>query len=291
MMKNLKFDLLSLNKIITLLLVKIEDWIEIVIKSLPNIMLAALVACLTIFTLRIVQKLANKPLKSISPNLAVYQLFKKLISLIFLSSGFFLSLEILNLEKTVTSILAGAGVLGIALGFAFQEIASNFVSGIFIAFKGPYKLDDIVKIGDYLGTVSTIDMRTTTIRTFQGLEVIIPNKELFTKPFINYTYTPERRIDLTVGVSYSSDLAHVKDIATKALERIEERVPEYEIEFFYQDFADSSINFDIRMWVYYPGNQAYLKARSEMIMNIKKAFDDNNITIPFPIRTVELKKS
>jgi len=288
-MNNLKFDLLSLNKVFALLFVKLEGWIEMVIKSLPNLILSAFVVVLTIFTLKIVQKLTNKPLKSISPNLAVYQLFKKLLSIAFLSSGLFLSLEILNLEKTVTSLLAGAGVLGIALGFAFQEIASNFVSGIFIAFKGPYKIEDIVKIGDYFGTVVIIDMRTTTIRTFQGLEVIIPNKELFTKPFINYTSTPERRIDLTVGVSYGSNLELVKDVALKALEPIEERIVEYDIEFYYHEFADSSINFDIRMWIHYPGNQAFLKARSEMVIKVKKAFDENNITIPFPIRTIEMK--
>lgn len=150
-------------------------------------------------------------------NKAVINLLRTITFVLVLAVGLFVSLGVLQLEKTVTSILAGAGVIGLALGFAFQEIASNFVSGIFIAFQGPYQIGDIVKIDSFFGEVSKISLRTTSILTFEGLEVLIPNKDMFTKPFINYTKSPDRRLDLSVSVSYGDDLDLVERVIKKAL--------------------------------------------------------------------------
>ena len=97
-----------------------------------------------------------------------------------------------------------------ALGFAFQDIAANFVSGILIAFRQPYRIGDIVEVEGYQGEVKSIDLRTTSLVTFQGIEIYIPNKEMFTKPLENYTTTPRRRLDIEVGVSYGDDLRKVE---------------------------------------------------------------------------------
>ena len=121
-----------------------------------------------------------------------------------------LYLSILQLDKAVTSILAGAGIIGLALAFAFQDIAANFISGIFISFRKPIKLGDVVKINDYMGKVEQINLRDTIILTFQGQMVIIPNKDVFQSPIENYSLLGRRRLDLVVGVSYGDDLEKVK---------------------------------------------------------------------------------
>ena len=90
-------------------------------------------------------------------------------------------------------MLAGAGVVGLALAFAFQDIAANFISGIFISFRKPLHIDDIVKIGDYMGRVEEINLRDTVLRTFQGQMVIIPNKNVFQNPIENYSMLGKRR--------------------------------------------------------------------------------------------------
>lgn len=116
--------------------------------------------------------------------------------------------------------------------------------------------------------------------------VIIPNKEVLQNPIENYSLLGKRRMDLTVGVSYDADLRKVKEITLKAVEGIEALTKD-ETTFFYKEFADSSINFDIRLWVNTPEQPEYLHVRSEAVMRIKKAYDENNITIPFPIRTLD----
>ena len=158
---------------------------------------------------------------------------------------------------------------------------------MFIAFRQPYQIGDIIKIDDFFGEVTSIDLRTTSITTFDGLEAVLPNKKLFTESFINYTSTPVIRVELGVGVSYGEDLDRVEKITLDTIKSLDGLVPGKDVQFFYDEFGGSSINFITRFWVGFPDNGAMLKAKHEAIKRIKKAFDENDISIPFPIRTLD----
>ena len=138
-----------------------------------------------------------------------------------------------------------------------------------------------------MGKVEEINLRDTTIRTFQGEMVIIPNKEVFQNPIENYSLLGKRRFDLTIGVSYGEDLRKVMEVTLNAVKAIEGLSEEDQTTMFYQEFGDSSINFVIRMWVNSTDQPTYLQVGSEAIIQIKKAYDENNIMIPFPIRTLD----
>lgn len=263
------------------------SWFENLVRSLPNILIAIIIFIMFLFIASFMRKLSSKLLSKLSYSVSVINLSKTTVYYCTLFIGLFICLEILNLEKTVTSILAGAGVIGLALGFAFQEIASNFIAGIIIAMREPYRIDDIIEIQGFQGIVTEINLRTTNITTFAGLEVIIPNKTMFTEPLTNYTSTPTRRMDLKVGISYAENLDKVEEVTLKAVETISNRDESKEPEFYYEEFGDSSINFTVRVWVKYPNNQAYILSRHEAVKNIKRAYDSNGITIPFPIRTLD----
>ena len=194
------FNYIDFDKITKILSTKLNAWMASVVKVIPNLIVASIILILSIILAHLAKSLFSKSVRKFTKNHTIIDLFSSLIYLVTLLIGLFISLEILHLDKTVTSLLAGAGVIGLALGFAFQEIASNFVSGIFIAFKEPYQVGDIVEIENYFGEVIKISLRTTSIMTFQGLEVLIPNKDMFTKPFTNLTTTPKRRLDIKVGV-------------------------------------------------------------------------------------------
>ena len=273
---------------LNLLTQKLMTWYEIGIKSLPNFIVAIVILFLFVFFAKTARKISKKLMKRISQSRSVNNLLETIIYLVVLFIGLFTALEIIGLEKTVTSILAGAGVLGLAVGFAFQEIASNFAAGIFIALQEPYKIGDIVEIEGRVGEVTKIELRTTSLTTFQGLEVYIPNKDMFTKALVNFTSTPKRRVDISVGVSYSDNLKLVEQTVKKALEDITGRMKEREVEVFFQNFGESSIDLSARVWITYRGGTEYLQANHEAIMRIKSSFDENNITIPFPIRTLDV---
>ncbi|MEO5943723.1 MAG: mechanosensitive ion channel [Ferruginibacter sp.] len=278
---------MDINKAYELIKLKLTTWLHDLITLLPNILLATIVLVIGFFIAKFIKKIALKLINKLSVNQTLANLFGSVIYIFFIGVTLFTVLSILKLDKAVTSILAGAGIIGLAMAFAFQDIAANFISGVFISFRRPLHIGDIVKIKDYMGKVEEINLRDTTLRTFQGQMVIIPNKEVFQSPIENYSLLGKRRIDLTIGVSYGEDLQKVKDITLEAVKNIEGLSKEDETTFFYQTFGDSSINFIIRLWVNTPDQPVFLNVGSEAVMRIKSAYDKNNIMIPFPIRTLD----
>ena len=176
----------------------------------------------------------------------------------------------LNLDKTVTSLLVGVGIIGLALGFAFQDIVANFISGVIIAIQQPFKKGDLLETNSYFGRVHKISLRTTDIHTMDGLDVIIPNKDVLQNPLINYTKTPTRRVELNVGISYSEDLEAVKKMVLQIVMKQKAVLADKPVEFFYIEFWESSINFRTRFWVESSSEGAFLENRCNVILSIKK---------------------
>ncbi|RYZ77699.1 MAG: mechanosensitive ion channel [Proteobacteria bacterium] len=266
---------------------KLSSWTATAVAMLPNLLVATLVMLGFWLASRLVSKVVRNLLSHTSESPTVTRLIVTFARMFILFFGLFTTLGILNLDKTVASLLAGAGVIGLAIGFAFQEIAANFFSGILIALRKPFREDDIVQVDSYFGTVSQITLRTTNLRSPDGLEILIPNKDMFTKAVTNYTRTPDRRVDLEVGVSYGDDLRKVEKVVRDAVDKIPGRLPNKEIDFFFKAFGDSSITFQVRIWIDFHKQTDYLSALHNMIVAIKEAFDANDISIPFPIRTLD----
>ena len=278
---------MDFEKAYNLILDKLEVWIRQFIKLLPNIVMAALVIVLALYLAKIISKLIGKLVHRFTDHESLINLFSNFVYLVILGIGFFSALSILQLDKAVTSILAGAGILGLALAFAFQDIAANFMAGIFLTLRRPFKPGDIVKCKEIMGKVLLINLRDTLILTFQGQTVIIPNKEIFQNSIENYSTIGKRRLDLKVGISYGDDLQKVKKVTLEAVKDISVLSDDEPPRFFYESFADSSITFILQLWFNSPDQPVFLSGRSEAIMKIKKAYDENNISIPFPIRTLD----
>lgn len=274
----------ALNKIIS----KTSDWLETAITMLPNLAVAILLVVLFYFLARLSRFGLKKLNNRFHGNSSIMRLVGNVIFAIILCIGIFVALSVLQLDKAVTSLLAGAGIIGLALGFAFQETASNFLAGIIMTFKKPFRHGDMIKTNDITGIVQELSLRSTLVRTFQGEDVIIPNKMIFYNPIFNYNSFPKRRIDLKARVSYRDDLEKVRDIATEALSTIPSRDEEREIKIWYEEFAESSVYFTAAVWINFTSKSNYRDSFSAAVMNLKKAFEENDITIPFPIRTVHL---
>lgn len=278
---------IDISKISELITEKLSVWFEELVRILPNIILAAVILVLGFLAAKIVRKFSLRMISKMSHSVTLNNLFASVIYFIFIGIVLFTALSVLKLDKAVTSILAGAGILGLALAFAFQDIAANFISGIFISFRKPLQVGDIVKIKDYMGKVVEVNLRDTMLSTFEGQTVIIPNKDVFQNPIENYSYLKKRRFDLSIGVSYGEDLERVRQITLDAVKGIEEISETLETTLFFHEFGDSSINFTIRMWIDTAEQPVYKKVGSEAIIRIKKAYDANDIMIPFPIRTLD----
>lgn len=277
----------EIDKAFSGLVVKLEAWLHQIILMLPNLLIALLVLVITLVVAKLLRRASENLLHRVSHSLALNNLIANVVYIGVVLIGIFFALGILKLDKTVTSLLAGVGIIGLALGFAFQDIAANFIAGVFIATRKPFNVGDVIKSNDYFGIIEKINMRTVDIRQVTGELVKVPNKMVFENPIINYNYFGIRRIDLPVGVSYGENLEKVKQVILDVMHGITGQVEKKDVEVMYTEFGDSSINLLVRFWIHYNRQTDYVQAKSEAIMKIKKAFDANYITIPFPIRTLD----
>lgn len=267
---------------------KVNGWWETSVSMFPNFVVAMIVLIVFFVVAKYVKHLLKKFFQKFYGQSAVINLFSNIVYLSVLTAGLFVALDILDLDKTVTSMLAGLGIIGLALGFAFQEIAANFISGIILSINKPFTIGDIVEVDGNIGTIEFVSLRTTNIRTFQGQKVMIPNKTIFQNAIINYTENGKRRVDLEVGVSYGDDLEKVQKVTLEAISSLDDIIKDEGVQFYFTEYGDSSINFVVMFWTEYKiKHSEYLEAQHRAIIAINKAFKANEITIPFPIRTLD----
>lgn len=266
---------------------KLEGWLNTFIVMLPNILLAALVMGVGLWLTRLIRKYVEKSLQRFVHHEAVVKLGTNIVTAGFVLVIILLALTILKLDTALKSMLAGAGVAGLAIGLALQDPIVNLFSGVMMSTKRAFEIGDFIETNDFKGTIQRITLRSTTLRTPQGEQVLIPNKLIYHNPMKNYTGSGERRVDLSCGVSYGDDLNQVAEVATSAIRNNVDYNKDREVELIFTDFGDSSINFQLRFWLSGPSWRDYLVARSEAIIALKEAFDQHDIMIPFPIRTLD----
>lgn len=276
--------------VISILFEKIQLWWFNLIEILPNILVGIFILVLA----TLLGKLAHRIIENILLRTHLRPTLRRLIGttvqFIFIFAGILIALSVLKLDKAATSALAGVGLVGLALGYAFQDIIANFVSGIFIS------INRVIAVGDYIeadgqeGTVIETSLRTTTLESIQGQHIMIPNSKIFEETMINYTTSGERRIDIRCGVAYDSNLEKVEQVTREVLEQLSTRDTSKDVNFFYTEFGDSSINFLCNFWIDTTEIQSFVVAQNEAIKAIKKRFDEEEFNIPFPIRTIINKK-
>ncbi len=270
-----------------LILDQLAGWYNSFISHLPNIGIAIVVLIIAYFVSKYVDKGIQRLLASRVSQASVRRLAGKAVAIVVVIGGIFIAMSVLQLNDAVQGIIAGAGISGLVIGLALQGSMSNVISGIILSFRKQVRVGDWVETTDFSGEVMEIQLDKFIIKQADNNMVIIPNKTIIDNPLKNFTLTPRMRVVVSCGVGYKMDLEFCKKLATDAIaEKFEQKDGE-QVEFFYQEFGDSSINFIVRFWVDATKNKQNLQAQSDAILAIKKVFDANDINIPFPIRTLE----
>lgn len=211
------------------------------------------------------------------------RLVGRLVGVLIVVGGTVYALELAGLR--VGPMLGALGIGGIALAFAAQDILSNFVAGVLLQVRRPFRVGDEIASGDQEGRVEDVNLRTVQIKTYDGLTVYLPNAEVLQSPITNYTKTPLNRTSLAVGVSYDSDLEQVRSIILSACAGADGVVAAPPPEAWVEQFGDSSINVAVRYW-HASDIASRWRARNAVAVSVKQAFDDAGVTIPFPQRTL-----
>jgi len=209
-----------------------------------------------------------------------------LTNYVIIGLGLMIALSVAGFDLSKFAIVLGA--LGVGIGFGLQNIVNNFISGLILIFERPIQLRDTVSQGELLGTVTRIGIRSSTIRTFDGAEVIVPNANLISNEVTNWTLSDRRRrIQILVGVAYGTDPEKVLKILSETIKSNPDILDTPEPMLLFKEFGDSSLNFDVRFWT--ADSATWLDLKSDVTISINNAFKKAGIEIPFPQHDLHLR--
>ncbi len=197
-----------------------------------------------------------------------------------------------NLGINVTSLLAGLGVGGIAIAFALQNILEDLFSSFAIFFDKPFRVGDFIVVGrNYKGTVEKIGIKTTRLRSLQGEELVISNKELTSAKIQNFGKVEERRVSIKIGVTYETPLEKLR-IIPKLIEEIIKNTENVRFDrTFFVSYGDFALIFEIVYFVQSSDYLVHLKSQQEILLKLKEEFEKQGIEFAYPTQTLYLKKS
>lgn len=200
--------------------------------------------------------------------------------------GSIVTLGILGLD--FATLLGALGLTSVAIGFSLKDVLSNYMSGVILLAARPFRISDQVVIGDYEGTVVQIQLRATTMRTYDGRLVYIPNQQVFQSSVINNTAAPIRRTDVIVGIDYNADLNRAKQVILEAVMQVQGIEPEPIPLVLVQELAPSTVNLKVRFWVD-SRQQSFLQVTSEAAQAIKEQLQATHIEMPTEIYTLTFR--
>ncbi|MDJ0900563.1 MAG: mechanosensitive ion channel family protein [Xenococcus sp. MO_188.B8] len=279
------FITVIMNGIIETINDALQDLLGSMIKSLPNLLTAIIILFLTKYLVKFITRITDQAIKRTIKSDSLKILFKKTIKIGIWSGGALMACVIVFPEFSLGDIIASLGLGSVAIGFAFQDIFKNFLAGILLLAEEPFHIGDEIAVNDYQGLVENISVRTTQIRTYRGEKVLIPNSIVFTDSVQVITAYQFSRTDLSVGVDYNTSLPEASRILEITIINVEGVLEEPKPEIDLVNFGDSSIDFVVRYWTF-PQRKNIRQVQTKAILAIKKALDEAQINIPYPIRTL-----
>lgn len=271
---------------------KLYFYYDTVLQNAPGFLIGVVVLIIgfTIanFGKRFTQNRIKSKVKNTLSGLFIAQIISGVIKII--TVVFFL--DLIGFQNITSKILAGAGILTFVIGFAFKDIGENFLAGILLAFKSPFKEDDLIETENVIGYVKELRIRETIIKTTDGKDVFVPNSQILKSPLINYTIDGFLRNEFMIGIDYSSDVAKAIEVIIQTVSKTEgvlnnEKKPSVAID----EFATSTINLKVFFWLntFKSSSKSYhLSIRTQVMKNVLLALTENGFSLPSDI--VEIKQ-
>jgi small-conductance mechanosensitive channel len=264
-----------------------EIWVGFV-ERIPYFVASIIVILIFWFLSIVFKKIVHKLLGSRSRHQNLVKVFQRIGGALILFIGFMIAMVVAIPGFTPAKLIGALGIGSVAIGFAFKDIFQNLLSGILLLISEPFRIGDQIVSGDYEGTVEDIKIRATTIKTYDGRQVVIPNSDLYTSALTVNTAYKQRRLQVAVGIGYEDDIEAAKAEIIKALDKIESVSKKATPSVIATGFGGSSIDLMVR-WFIEDGMQANKVASiHQVIVGIKNSLDAAGVNIPFPIRTIDL---
>ncbi|MCY7274332.1 MAG: mechanosensitive ion channel family protein [Phormidesmis sp. CAN_BIN44] len=275
-----------MNVEISTLIDKMQAMLKGFIVLLPNMVLALIVFAIFFFVARsikgVVRNLTRDRRQARNLGLVLGRLAQGTTILI----GLFIALSIVIPSLKANDLVQLLGISGVAIGFAFRDILQNFLAGILILLTEPFQIDDQIVFKNFEGTVENIQTRATTIRTYDGRRIVIPNSELFTNSVTVNTAFENRRLEYDIGIGYGDDIDEARRLILEAMHQTNGVLETPAPDAIVVELAGSSVNIRARWWVAPPRRADVLDLQDRVLTNIKNTLTANGIDLPFPTQQI-----
>lgn len=258
------------------------------IERVPYLVAAIIVMLIFWLLSKVFKKVVIKLLGKQRNHQNLIKVFQRVGAALIFFIGFMIAMVVAIPGFTPAKLIGALGIGSVAIGFAFKDIFQNLLSGILLLLSEPFRIGDQIVSGSFEGTVEDIKIRATTIRTYDGRQVVIPNSDLYTSALTVNTAYKQRRLQLAVGIGYADDIEQAKAQIIQALTRADTVSTLAAPSVIATNLGDSTVDLIVR-WFIEDGTQANKVASiDQVLIEVKKALDSAGIDMPFPVRTLDL---
>ncbi|WP_260681507.1 mechanosensitive ion channel family protein [Aliiglaciecola sp. M165] len=252
---------------------------ELIMAKLPVLAVGLALFALLFWLAKPIARLVIRPLERTSTSVLIQLVLRRTVTLLLILIGFYIFLRLAGLTQFAVALISGTGVLGLIVGFAFKDIAENFLSSLLLSMQRPFKLGDIIEVSGFLGVVKKMTSRATTLVDFNGDHIQIPNATIYKNAIRNLTANPNMRGFFNLGIGYDADADHAQALALNIVRDLDAVLFEPEPQVLIESLGASSLNLKIYFWVNNEKNSK-LKVASVLMKRIVNTFIDENISMP-----------
>lgn len=261
-----------------------HNW-HLFLQKLPMIGLGLVLFILIFLSARPISELLVRPISFVSTSQLIRLVTRRLISILFILFGFYLFLRFAGLSEFAVAVLSGTGVIGLIIGFAFKDIAENFISSLLLSIQKPFKIDDVIEVEGRIGVVKQVTARATTLVDFDGDHIQIPNATVYKNIIRNLTANPKSRGKFVIGIGYDSSIVESQKIAMQVLNNTEAVLNDPEPQVLVDVLASSTVNLKVYFWIN-THSHSLLKVSSFLMRTIMREFEKQGISMPDDAREI-----
>lgn len=259
------------------------------IHLLPRIVLAIILLIVVLYLARHISKLISRQMATKAHDPLFTNLVAQITRVVLIVCGIILILQVLGLSGIAAGLLAGAGVSAFIFGFAFKDIAENFLAGIILAFNRPFSLNESIKINDYIGRVKALNFRTTHLKTFDEKDVFLPNSMVLQEVVTNLTRDGMIRLDFVVGIAYEDDIASAIDLMIRAMKQNADVYKDKEPFAVVENLNVSTVDIRAYFWTQTDDyRKGVLETKGKVMKAVKEVLSDKGFTLPANIQELKL---
>jgi len=253
---------------------------------LERLIIGLLVFAVGYLITRIIQHVVVKAVRRTPGGVAVEHALSRVVAIVGITLAFMTALSTMGVD--INALIAALGLTSLAIGLALKDTIENAITGVLLLIQRPFKVGDVIQVTSVTGTVVDVAIRTTKIKSLDGLHVLIPNRHVYDAVITNWSYYPQRRVTMTVGVAYETDLARAYQVLSEAVTATPGVLTEPALILSFEGFDESAIRMVFRFWIEWQTTNA-TGLQTQLIQVIMEVARREGINIPYPIRTVLLQ--